>query len=207
MTSETAVEPKFRRLEPDERRSSILRAASELFAAKPYNAVAAADIAERAGVVRSLLNHYFGTKRNLFLQVVRESATVPQIAVDSLPASDLEGRISAAVDWFLDAAERNPQSWLLGSVTNDPDLDAILSRAESESVERVLQAVQLDDFIEGASEIRAALRAYGQLARCAAREWLHRSTLTREQAHTLMSQTLRVIVADVHPAFASTHSG
>ena len=88
----SSAEPRRRRLEPDERREQILACAVELFGERPYAAVSTTELARRAGVARGLINHYFDTKRDLYLEVVRRMVTIPQLAVDQLPAGPLLSR-------------------------------------------------------------------------------------------------------------------
>ena len=61
-----------RRLEPDARREQILSVAVRLFGERGYAAVSTGDVAAGAGVARGLVNHYFGTKKELYLEVVRD---------------------------------------------------------------------------------------------------------------------------------------
>lgn len=196
-------EPRYQRLSPDQRRQSILAGAAELFSARPYSEVSTADIASHVGVARGLLNHYFGTKRELYLEVVRQAATVPSAAVKSLPDSDLDARIDAAVAWFLTSLEQTGRSWLTAAgghtVGHDEELDRILAAAEDESVDRVIEAVGLSQE-ESLDRLRALIRPFGQLARAAGREWLIKDTLTRAQAHSLLVATLTAIVCDVYSA-------
>ena len=70
--------PARRRLDPDERRAQILGRAIEMFGERPYAAVSTAELAQRAGVARGLINHYFGNKRDLYLAVVRRMVTLPK---------------------------------------------------------------------------------------------------------------------------------
>src|SRR3954451_8344291 len=58
---------KGRRLAPELRRQHILDVARELFSERPYTTVTTADIAEAAGVARSLVHHYFGGVSEVFL--------------------------------------------------------------------------------------------------------------------------------------------
>lgn len=202
MTS--AEQPRWRRLGPDQRREEILDCARRLFAERPYAEVSTAEIARAAGIARGLLNHYFGTKRDLYLEVVREAATVPEIAVAQLPEGTLEERIDAAVVWFLDSLEQQGGSWISAAgahgLGRDPELEKILLQAENDSVDRVLEAVGLAEDTGHRAELRAMIRAYGQLARSAGRDWLLKGILTREQVHSLMRQCLLTIVQDVLPA-------
>ena len=55
---------------PDERGRQILAGARRLFGERPYAEVSTTEIARAADIARGLINHYFGTKRDLYLEVV-----------------------------------------------------------------------------------------------------------------------------------------
>ncbi|MGA2927292.1 MAG: helix-turn-helix domain-containing protein, partial [Solirubrobacteraceae bacterium] len=59
---------RWQRLEHDQRRSQILACARELFSQRTFTAVSMSEIARDAGVARGLLHHYFGSKRELYLE-------------------------------------------------------------------------------------------------------------------------------------------
>src|SRR6185312_1915549 len=194
-----AAEPRRQRLAPDERRQQIFVCAQKLFNERAYEEVSATDIAAEAGVARGLINHYFGNKRGLYLEVVKVSSTVSAVAVAALPDGTLDERIDLAVAWFLDSLEKSGGAWLSfggGSMGRDPDLEKILIAAENESIELLIEACRLSGRRDGREQIRAMFRVYAQLARSGGREWLLRKTLTRPQVHALLSSTLRVIAEE-----------
>ena len=59
------------RLDIDLRRSQLVEIGMELFAKRPYDEVSVEEIAAAAGVSRGLLYHYFPTKRDFLVEVVR----------------------------------------------------------------------------------------------------------------------------------------
>lgn len=195
--------PRWQRLDADRRRAEILAVATVAFAEQPYPDVSLAGIARSAGVARGLINHYFGTKRDLYLEVVREAATVPQVAVEELPEGTVHERIDAAVTWYVDALEAAGTTWIAAAdahgLGRDPALESILDDAENATVDRVLEAVGLDADLASREVLRALVRAYGNLARSAAREWLLQGTLDRAQVHLLLRATLVTIVDEVVP--------
>ena len=67
MTAKTA---ESKRMDGYERREQIITCAMRLFE-KGYSEVSIGDIADAAGIARPLIHHYFGTKRDLYLEVVR----------------------------------------------------------------------------------------------------------------------------------------
>lgn len=206
MTTDSA--PKWRRLEPDERREQIFACAAELFGDRPYGEVSTSDIAARAGVARGLINHYFGTKRDLYLAVVRRSLTVPHFAVQQLPHGPLEERTEAAVDLFLDMVAKQEKMWLAAiapeGIGRDDEVERILDEADRRSADRVLEAVGVSPDHESWDEWNALIRAYGGMVKAAGREWLVRGALNREQVHALLSRSLLTIVRDVFPVAAGT---
>lgn len=202
MSTESA--PKWRRLEPDERRAQILACARRLFGERHYEAVSTTELARESGVARGLINHYFGTKRDLYLEVVRELMFIPEFAVEQLAHGTVEQRVAASIDRFLHVIERNRAMWLAtvgtGGFGRDPDVEAILQEADEIAADRMMETVGLADIAAGREELRAMLRAYSGMAKSASREWLVRRTLTRAQVHTLLSTTLVTIITRVHGA-------
>ncbi len=63
-----------RRLSPEDRRAELLALGAEVFGKRPYDEVRIEEIAERAGVSRALMYHYFPDKRAFFAAVVKDEA-------------------------------------------------------------------------------------------------------------------------------------
>lgn len=191
-------------MERDERRAQILEAARKLFSRRRYSAVSTKDIADEAGVARGLLNYYFGSKHDLYLEVARDMLRLPTLPV-ATSGDDAHGRPEIwgrSVDAWLDLMEENREPWLnavrAGESGHDPELRAVLDEASEMVVERVLQALQLDG--EHASPaLRAVVRSYGGLAQEATREWLERGRLSRAQVRALLLGVMPLIVREVLP--------
>ncbi|MDO5751816.1 TetR/AcrR family transcriptional regulator [Arthrobacter sp.] len=199
LLGDVGSEPRRQRLNPDERRRQIFVCAQRLFNARPYEDVSATDIAAAAGVARGLVNHYFGNKRQLYLEVIRISSTVSEVEIAKLPEGSLDERIELAVEGFLDSLEESGASWLAlgsGGMGRDPDLERILIASENDTIELLIQACGLAGRKQSREQIRAMFRVYAHLARSGAREWLLRQTLTRPQAHALLTGTLQFITKE-----------
>jgi AcrR family transcriptional regulator len=63
--------PRQHTAQGEERKSSLLKAAEELFAAQGYEATRVTDICAAAGVTKSLFYWYFRTKSDLYVELVR----------------------------------------------------------------------------------------------------------------------------------------
>lgn len=61
---------------PADKRERVVRAALEEFAERGYEMASTNVITARAGISKGLLFHYFGSKKNLFLYLVRHAAGV-----------------------------------------------------------------------------------------------------------------------------------
>ena len=204
----TAEAPRWRRLGPDQRREEILDCAVRLFGERPYSAVSTTEIASAAGVARGLLNHYFGTKRALYLDVVRRMVFLAYADWRQPSGGTLRQRVEQSVDWYLTAVARNGKTFVavIGAegVGADPEVEHILAEADDVAAARVLEALG----VTGASgRQRAAVRAYGGMAKAAVREWIEHGGMSRADTHALLSATLITIVRDVLPQLRPEDAG
>lgn len=188
-------------MDPDARRDQILRVAARLFGERPYSEVSISDIASAAGIARGLLHHYFGSKRDLYLEVVRVFARAP---LDSAPPEALGTPQAWAtlVDSFLDAIDRNPTRWLnsvnAGGPERDDEIAAILDETREILADQTLLAIGLS----GRSDeplVRAFIRAWGGFVQELTVEWVSRNRIDRSQVRTVMLATLPLLIAEVLP--------
>jgi AcrR family transcriptional regulator len=203
-----ATAPRWQRLEHDERRRQILDCARRLFSQRSYATVSTSEIAAEAGVARGLLHHYFGTKRDLYLEVVRSLVGTPAHPVPP-PGSgrSLEDVISDGAERWLTMLERNKGTWLAAvgaqGLGHDPEVEAILNDAREEAATNLLAALEGEAGAgHGRSEdqLRAVVRAYGGMAEAASVEWLERGRLTRDEIHALLVQGFLSSVGEIYAA-------
>ena len=86
-----------RRLSPEDRRAELLALGAEVFGKRPYDEVRIDEIAERAGVSRALMYHYFPDKRAFFAAVVRDEADRLYAATNNPPPVGIN-RVEAGFD-------------------------------------------------------------------------------------------------------------
>lgn len=209
MTSGTR--PRRRRLEPAERRAEILAAARRLFGTGSYASVSTSDIAAAAGVARPLINHYFGGKRELYLEVVRQMMIVPAPVTEALPDTSMEHRLAIGVERWIDVVDRNRDAWLtvIGpeSAGRDPEIERIMLEADEIAADRVLEAALMTDVADGREELRAMIRSFGGMLRAASREWLIRGTLDRAALRTFLTGSILTLLKVTYPAVLAERSG
>jgi len=187
--------PTRTRRDPDLRRREILAVSRSIFASRDYAAVTMEDVAAEAGVTRGLVNHYFGTKRKLYLAVVADlAAELPGIVRTDLDELPIERVVDRNLARFLDAVERDYELWAIllgaGAARRDPEVAAIVAAARDEVVERMAR----NHAHEGAGEeLSLALRAFLGAAFAAAEEWLVRGRASRPQVEALLRRALLVM--------------
>jgi AcrR family transcriptional regulator len=195
--------PRWQRLDHDERRRQILLVARRLFSERNYDAVSTSEIARAAGVARGLLHHYFGTKRELYLEVVRTLMRMPSNPVPPERAGQgLEAVIDASVERWLDMLADNRGTWLAAigarGLGRDSEVEAILEHAREAASDRLVEAVCRERAIEvPPAALRAAVRAYGGFAEAASVQWLEHERLTRPQLRALLVDGFLAITGPV----------
>lgn len=183
------------RMDHDERRRLILDAAAGQFLRRPYSKVSISDIAETAGVAKGLLHHYFDSKRDLYLEVVRTVTNValpPRRSVDD--GQDLAA-LAAAIDALLGFASANRDLWLRATAVGDDEVASILDGSREVLTEQIIAGLALDD----TPVVRALVRGYGGLVEEVTREWLDRGRLTEAQAREVLVRTLPLLLERVLP--------
>ncbi|WP_329057366.1 TetR/AcrR family transcriptional regulator [Amycolatopsis sp. NBC_01480] len=207
----TGAQPTRRRMEPAERKAEILTAARRLFGAGSYASVSTSDIAAAAGVARPLINHYFGGKRELYLEVVRQMMIVPAPVVESLPDEPMERRLEIGIERWIEVVERNRDAWLtvIGpeAAGRDPEIERIMLEADEIAADRVLAAALMTDVAEGREQLRAMIRSYGGMLRAASREWLIRGTLERAELRTFLVESILGLLKVTYPAVLAERTG
>ncbi|MEU5878763.1 TetR/AcrR family transcriptional regulator [Spirillospora sp. NPDC047279] len=179
----------------DERREQILSCASKVFREHPYEQVSSGDLAAAAGVSRGLLNHYFGTKRELYLAVVGRMLESPGIHVPSYVAgASVRDRVAESVTMWLDLLERSSSTWLAvldrASSGGDAEMRRLLEDAREGVIERLTEVIGLASAAADHPEIKGALGAFSGFAEAASREWLRHGRLSRPQIHQLLESAL-----------------
>jgi AcrR family transcriptional regulator len=189
------------RLQVDERRTQIVAAARKLFAQRPYSEVSTTELADAAGITRANLHYHFGTKRQLFLEVVRTFTQLPPVP-EYRESDPLEGAVDDIVGRWLDSVWRTRDTYLsifrAGTIGSDPELEAILEGSREAWAVRLAEMLP----IAGRTSPRslALIRAYQAMAEDAVDQWLRRGRLNRRDVQLLLDEMLIALIERVAPA-------
>lgn len=136
------------RLDPDARRAQLVALGLEMLSTRPLHQVAIDDIAAQAGISRGLLFHYFPTKRDFHLAVVRAAAEDLLARTAPDPALPLDQRLRASVEAFVDHVAENHDAYtslVRGAAGGDPGLLDVFDATRSAFTERVLAGLEVPD--------------------------------------------------------------
>jgi AcrR family transcriptional regulator len=160
-----------RRLSPDDRRNELLALGAEVFGQRPYDEVRIDEIAERAGVSRALMYHYFPDKRTFFAAVVRAEGDRLFEATSTTPDSgqSLFDQVREGVLAYVRYDEQHPHgAWAgyIGMGSSDPVLRGIEDNDNDRQANRIIGRIM--EAVGGAidSKVERDLRVtiYGWLA-------------------------------------------
>lgn len=196
-----------RRLAPDDRRQEIVEAARRLFSMRPYRSVSTAEIAEQAGVARSLVHHYFGGVRGVFLAVASDGAAALGAARTAGTELSFEERTAHNLAAHLDVIADNRETWMatVGQPVDpaDADIAALVLAAREQAVAVTLNANS--DVVRDTPEARFALRCFTDFTIAATRAWLL-GEQSRQETEALLLSTGRMLLSIVIPALGDDHA-
>lgn len=140
--------PTGRRLSRGERRTQLVVLGVRLLETVPFHALSMDDVAERAGVSRSLLFHYFPTKLDYLTAVVREAAD-HVLSLTEVPeattAEDQTRAIITALVRFIQRRRDNYVAVLRSGRSVDPALETVVSGMHRTISLRILESLGVAD--------------------------------------------------------------
>jgi AcrR family transcriptional regulator len=133
--------PRRAKIRPDEPgRDKVLAAGLELFGERGYHATSIAEIGLRAGIAKSVLYHYFGSKAGLWEAVaVAQTRDLLAAVAEVVPDDPDAPRPRAGVDAYLAFLAERPAAWRL--LLRDPPADAALRKVHRRLAQEREQAL------------------------------------------------------------------
>jgi AcrR family transcriptional regulator len=160
-----------RRLSPDDRRTELLALGAEVFGQRPYDEVRIDEIAERAGVSRALMYHYFPDKRAFFAAIVRAESERLFEATNTPPQPDLSlfDQLRAGVLAYLEYDDAHPHgAWAayIGMGRTDPILRGVEDTDNDRQANRIIDrfTASLGEPLDSKVERDLRVLVYGWLA-------------------------------------------
>lgn len=143
----TAGGANARAAQAEKTRQQLVDAAIRLFAVKAYSEVGVTDIAKAAGVTHGLIFHYFGTKRGIYLEAIKEAAGQLDAAFvmdpDVSPAEQLRRALEAHVRYLSEHRDLALRL-VLGGRGSDPDAWDVFESARGKAIIKASVVMGLD---------------------------------------------------------------
>ncbi|MFB9780132.1 TetR/AcrR family transcriptional regulator [Rhodococcus baikonurensis] len=180
------------RLDPAQRRAQLIDLGARMLAERPLEQISVEDIADQAGVSRGLLFHYFASKSEFHLAIVRHSSeqmlqrTEPSESDD--PMLTLRSVLASYVDYVTE--NRNTYvSLLRGTASGDPQMREVFEQTRDIMAKRTLD--QLPKIgLTRTPQVELAVRGWIAFVEEATISWLRAPAITREELIDLTVQSL-----------------
>lgn len=189
--------PRRVRLQLDERRAQLLELGTRLFSTRSYEDISIDDVAEEAGISKGLLYHYFGGKREFYVEVIRAASqelrrlTAPD---HTLPPGQ---RLRAALDAHLDYVESHSAVYAAiyrSGVAIAPEVSDILEEHREVVMTYFLRDLEIT---KPRPVLRGALRAWISMFEGACLDWIAHPELGRADLRELLITGYGAMLAKV----------
>jgi AcrR family transcriptional regulator len=194
----------------DDRRRQLVGIGLRLLTSTPIHEMSLDQVAAEAGISRSLLFHYFPTKRDYYAAVVRAACRRILRAVDEASAADPRP-VHGVIDGLLSFIERRREPYVAfvrGAAGGDAWVLEVYEEMRTALVDRTLAALTAarrdgeagGGTVETADPLlRMAVRGWLALAEEMSLEWTRDRRLEREQLVDLLVAALYGVVRLVPP--------
>ncbi|PNY80151.1 TetR/AcrR family transcriptional regulator [Deinococcus koreensis] len=139
--------PGGRRLTREARAEALIGVGLKLFGERPLDAVSTREICEAAGISRPLLQHYFGSKRGLFLAVLGRAVERLEQTARPAPGDAPFQTLVPLLTTYFTFVRQHPAGALLASRPGsgmDAEIQAIVQPFRQGTYELVAQALGHD---------------------------------------------------------------
>lgn len=182
--------PGGKRLDPARRRAQLIALGLEHLRRHPGEISAVDRISEAAGISRSLLFHYFPTKRAYVVAVVGAAADLLLDVTDVEAGAEPLDRLHRSLVAFICFVEENGTLYaalLRGAAGGDADLQRVFDDTRERFVERIADGLGL---VERPPMLRTALRGWVGAVEEATLDYLREGGIEREALVTFLERLL-----------------
>ncbi|UYP20092.1 TetR/AcrR family transcriptional regulator [Rhodococcus sp. Z13] len=195
-----AAEARRTRLDPQQRRAQLIDLGLELLAERPLEQISVDEVAERAGVSRGLLFHYFASKHDFHVELVRHVSR--ELVEYTAPDEDLEplGMLRGTLVAYVDFVTRRRDMYLSilsGATSGDPDMRAVFEDTRTAMVDRTVAHLPIIG-IEPTPAVRLAVRGWIAFVEDTTIAWLRDPDLSRDEFIDLAVAALPGVALAAH---------
>jgi AcrR family transcriptional regulator len=176
-----------------DRRAQLVEIGLELLPTTPVHELTIDEVARRAGISRSLLFHYFATKRDYYTAVTRAAAEALFDHLAPRPGTPAREQVPAMVDRYVGWVELYREThiaFVRGAAGGDPWVAEIYEEMRERLVDLALRSLGLpDDPVH-----RQLLRAWFAFTEDLVNQWVREPAMSREDLVALLLDVLDRLV-------------
>ncbi len=187
-----------------DRRAQLVQIGLELLPTTPVQELTIDEVARRAGISRSLLFHYFATKREYYSAVTRAAADLMWEHLLPRPGTPPEEQVAGMLDRYVGWVETFRESHLAfvrGAAGGDPWVSEVYEETRGRLVEVALAALELPDD----ARRRQLVQAWFAFTEDLVGHWVQEPTMSRPELLHLLRDVLARLLKDPpapHPSQA-----
>ncbi|MGY1807486.1 TetR/AcrR family transcriptional regulator [Blastococcus sp. SYSU D00669] len=178
----------------DDRRAQLVSIGLELLPTTPVQELTIDEVARRAGISRSLLFHYFPTKKDYYAAVTRAAARLLEehlLPASGTPAAEhVPGMLDRYVGWVETYREAH-LAVVRGAAGGDPWVAEIYEETRERLVDVALTALDLPDD----TRRRQLVRSWFAFTEDLVGQWTREPSMSREDLLALLRDVLDRLVA------------
>lgn len=178
----------------EHRRAQLVEIGLELLPTTPVQELTIDEVARRAGISRSLLFHYFPSKRDYYTAVTRAAADLLRAHVLPEPGTSLDGQLPGMLDRFVGWVETYRESYVAfvrGAGGGDPWVAEVYEETREGLVEVAFAALG----ISADAGARQLVRAWFAFTEDLVVQWTKEPTMTRPELLSLLTDVLDRLVS------------
>jgi AcrR family transcriptional regulator len=194
MSASSAPEPARLRRSAGDRRAQLVQIGLELLPTTPVQELTIDEVARRAGISRSLLFHYFATKREYYTAVTRAAADLLMEHLLPRPGTSPDEQVTGMLDRYVGWVETYRETHLAfvrGAAGGDPWVAEVYEETRARLVEVALHALDLPDD----AGRRQLVLAWFAFTEDLVGSWAREPTMTRPELLALLRDVLDRVAA------------
>lgn len=190
--------PARTRLSPEARRAQLLELGARLFATRSVDEISIDVLAEEAGISRGLIYHYFGSKQDFRLAVIRHA--VEDLVAQTAPPADGEPleRMLISLGVYVDYVLANLtlyRSLVRAAAGGTDEIRALYDEGRFALTDRIFREDAQGEIIKDTPQSRLVVRGWSAMAEEMVLTWADDpSVMTRDELLSVLALSLPAVV-------------
>ena len=186
------------RLSPEARRTQLLELGARLFATRSVDEISIDVLAEEAGISRGLIYHYFGSKQDFRLAVIRHA--VEDLVEQTAPPADGEPleRMLISLGVYVDYVLANLtlyRSLVRAAAGGTDEIRALYDEGRFALTDRIFREDAQGEIVKDTPQSRLVVRGWSAMAEEMVLTWADDpSVMTRDQLLSVLALSLPAVV-------------